>query len=79
MSQKLPVPPFITLTPPPPRAPGLNPVENVWQIMRQNRLSNRVFTSHSDIVDHCCHAWNRLVGQPWRIMSIGLRSRAPAS
>jgi hypothetical protein len=24
-------------------------------------------------VDHCCEAWNKLVDQPWRIMSIGLR------
>ena len=54
-------------------------MENVWQFMRQNWLSNRVFTSHRDIVDHCCHAWNKLVEQPWRIMSIGLRDWAHAS
>ena len=41
--------------------------------MRDNWLSNRVFTSYDDIVDHCCDAWNRLVEQPWRIMSIGMR------
>ena len=23
-----------------------------------NWLSNRVFTSHDNIVDHCCEAWN---------------------
>ena len=79
MSQKVRVPPNITLMPLPPRAPELNPVENVWQFMRQNWLSNRVFTSHRDIVDHCCHAWNKLVEQPWRIMSIGLRDWAHAS
>jgi transposase len=79
MSQKVLVPPNITLMPLPPRAPELNPVENVWQFMRQNWLSNRIFTSHRDIVDHCCHAWNRLVDQPWRIMSIGLRDWAHAS
>jgi len=28
------------------------------------------------MVDHYCHAWNKLVDQPWRIMSIGLRDRA---
>jgi hypothetical protein len=26
--------------------------------MRQNWLSNRVFKSYDDIVDHCCYAWN---------------------
>jgi len=25
-----------------------------WQFMRQNWLSNRVFKSFDDIVDHCC-------------------------
>ncbi|MBE7158236.1 MAG: IS630 family transposase [Rhodospirillales bacterium] len=79
MSHRVAVPPNITLMPLPPRAPELNPVENVWQFMRQNWLSNRVFTSYRDIVDHCCHAWNRLVDQPWRIMSIGLRDWVHAS
>jgi predicted GNAT superfamily acetyltransferase len=29
-----------------------------------------------DIVDHCCHAWNKLTYQPWCIMSIGIRDWA---
>jgi hypothetical protein len=72
-SQKLDIPSNITLLPLPAKAPELNPVENVWQFMRDNWLSNRIFTSYDDIVDHCCEAWNKLVDQPWRIMSIGLR------
>lgn len=79
MSGKLVVPSNITLLPLPPRAPELNPVENVWQFMRQNWLSNRVFTSYDDIVEHCCYAWNKLIDQPWRIMSIGLPHWAHAS
>jgi hypothetical protein len=51
----------------------LNPQENIWQFMRDNWLSNRVFKSFDDIVDHCCDAWNKLVDQPWKIMSIGLQ------
>ncbi len=73
MSARLVVPDNITLLPLPPRSPELNPVENVWQFMRDNWLSNRVFQTHDDILDHCCEAWNKLVDQPWRIMSIGLR------
>ena len=39
--------------------------------MRQNWLSNRIFKSSDDIVDHCCYdAWNTLIDQPWKIMSI---------
>jgi len=30
----------------PSRAPELNPVENVWQYLRQNWLSNRVFENY---------------------------------
>jgi hypothetical protein len=44
--------------------PELNPVENIWQYMRDNWLSNRIFKSYDDIVDHCCYAWNTLVDRP---------------
>ena len=37
---------------------------------------NRVFTDDDDIVGHCCFYWNRLIEQPWRIMSIGMREWA---
>ena len=79
ISGKLAVPDNLTLLPLPPRSPELNPVENVWQFMRDNWLSNRVFSSHDDIVDHCCEAWNKLVDQPWKIMSIGHREWANRS
>jgi transposase len=69
-SKRLVVPSNITLMPLPAKAPELNPVENVWQFLRENWLSNRIFTSYSDILDHCCEAWNKLTDQPWRIMSI---------
>jgi hypothetical protein len=38
----------------------LNPVENIWQFIRDNWLSNRVFKSYDDILDHCCFVWNKL-------------------
>ena len=75
-ARALAVPDNITLMPLPSHAPELNPQENTWQFMRDNWLSNRVFGSYDDIVDHCCTAWNRLVDQPWTIMSIGLREWA---
>ena len=66
----------ISLLPLPPRSPELNPQENIWQFMRQNWLSNRIFKDYDDIVDHCCYAWNTLVDQPWKIMSIAHRDWA---
>ena len=74
-AKELKIPRNISLLPLPPRSPELNSQENIWQFMRQNWLSNRVFKSYDDIVDHCCDAWNKLVDQPWRIMSIGMRAR----
>jgi hypothetical protein len=44
-------------------------VENIWQFMRDNWLSNRVFESYDDILDHCCFAWNKLIDMPWKIIS----------
>ena len=76
MSDRLIVPPNVTLVPLPPKCPQLNPVETIWQFLRDNWLSNRVFTSYDNIVDHCCDTWNKLTAQPWRIMSIGLRDWA---
>jgi hypothetical protein len=72
----LKVPSNIPLIPLPPRAPELNGQENIWQFMRQNWLSNRVFKSFDNIVDHCCYAWNTLIDQPWKIMSIARRDWA---
>jgi len=60
----------------PSRSPELNPVENIWQYMRDNWLSNRIFENLEAIVDACCDAWNRLIEKPWKIMSIGLRKWA---
>ncbi|MDX7953959.1 IS630 family transposase [Lichenihabitans sp. Uapishka_5] len=74
----LTVPDNITLLFLPPRAPELNPQENVWQFMRDTWLSNRIFADYNDIVGRCCEAWNKLVEQPWIIMSIGLRDWAHA-
>ncbi len=76
---KLTVPNNITLLALPPRAPELNPQENIWQFMRANWLSNRIFESYDDIVVQCCFAWNQLIAQPWKIMSISLRDWARTS
>ena len=75
-AKDLKVPANLSLMPLPPRSPELNPQENIWQFIRQNWLSNRVFKSFDDIVDHCCYAWNTLVDQPWKIMSIARRDWA---
>ena len=76
MTERLVVPANITLMPLPARSPELNPVENVWQFLRGNWLGNRIFASYEAILDQCCDAWTKLIDQPWRIISIGLRDWA---
>jgi hypothetical protein len=73
---KLTVPKNLTLVFLPSRAPELNPVEKVWQYLRQNWLSNRVFDTYESIIEAACEAWNRLLAQPETITSIGLREWA---
>jgi hypothetical protein len=64
---------------PPPKCPERNPAANVWQFIRDYSLPNRIFKPYEDILDHCCSAWNKLIDQPWRIKSIGLRDWVHAS
>ena len=75
-TDQLVVPKNLTLVFLPSRAPELNPVENIWQYMRANWLSNRVFETYDAIIDAACDAWNRLIAQPDTITSIGLRDWA---
>jgi transposase len=75
-SGQLVVPKNLTLVFLPARAPELNPVENVWQYLRGNWLSNRVFDTYEAILDAACEAWRKLVAQPEIITSIGLRDWA---
>jgi len=60
----------------PPASPELNPAEQIWQYLRQNYLSNRVFASYDGILDAACDAWNKLLGEVGRITSIATRSWA---
>jgi transposase len=73
---KLNVPDNISLLKLPAYSPELNPVENVWQYLRQNQLSNRVFDSYDAIVDACCDAWNKFAAEKGRIQSIATRTWA---
>lgn len=60
----------------PSRAPELNPVENIWQYLRANWLSNTVFETYDAIIDVACEAWNKLIALPDQIKSIGMRDWA---
>ena len=59
LSHRLIVPPNITLVPLPPKCPELNPQENIWQFMRDNWLSNRVFKSYTVDSGVKCNGFKR--------------------
>ena len=72
----LAVPDNVTLVRLPPYAPELNPIENVWEYLRGNKLAITVFDDYDYIVDKACAAWNFLADDPIRIASITTRSWA---
>ena len=74
--KQLQVPGNITLLSLPPYSPELNPMENVWNYLRQNKLCALVWNSYDEIVTACRTAWNWLITDPHRINSIGHRDWA---
>jgi transposase len=76
---KLNIPSNIVLLPLPPYAPELNPMENVWEYLRANKLSSCVWDDYDAIVSACAQAWRWLINNPDRIRSIGTRVWATVS
>lgn len=74
--ERLIVPDNITLMPLPPYAPELNPMENLWDYLRGNKLSSLVWDRYDTILNACVDAWNFIANDPNRIVSIGTRSWA---
>lgn len=74
--KKLRVPGNITLLSLPSYSPELNPMENVWAYLRQNKLCAQVWATYDDILDACQNAWRFLINDPDRIRSIGSRQWA---
>ncbi|SRR6266404_3220371 len=72
----LTIPENVTLVRLPPYAPELNPIENVWEYLRGNKLAITVFDDYDDIVDKTCDAWNFFEQDPKRIASITTRTWA---
>ena len=70
------IPDNISLLPLLSYSPEHNPVENVWEYLRQNQLSLRVWPGYGAIVETCCQAWKALIAMPERIASIARREWA---
>ncbi len=66
----------ITMLPLPSYAPELNPMENVWDNLRGNKLSGLVYDSYEAKLEAYRQAWLFLANDPDRITSIGTRACA---
>lgn len=69
-SRTLDVPPNLTLVHLPPYSPELNPVEKLWQHLRERFLSHRVLRDLEAVIEGACRAWNGLVAEPGRVRSL---------
>jgi len=74
--ERLPVPDNISLLPLPAYSPELNPVENIWEFLRGNLLSHRIWETYEAILAACRDAWNKLMKMPECIASLARRSWA---
>jgi transposase len=57
-------------------APELNPIENVWEYLRGNKLSNTIYENYDDILEKACQAWMFFANDKERIASITTRQWA---
>jgi len=60
----------------PTASPELNPVEQVWQQLRDNSLANRSYKDYVEIEKSCCDAWTAYVGCEGAITSLCSRQWA---
>jgi hypothetical protein len=80
LSDDLVVPANLTLLPLPPYSPELNPVERVWEHLRDRWLSHRVLADgYAAVLDAVCAAWNALCAEPGRLRSLTSFPWLPAS
>jgi transposase len=76
VTEKLLMPANLSILPLPPYSPELNPVEQIWQQLRQSDWANRCFKGYDEIVEVCCQAWNRFASQPDTIRNLCTRQWA---
>lgn len=69
-SRSLIPPENIRLLPLPPYSPELNPVEHLWDDLREKSFHNRVFQSLDALEDHLCTALQQMGSDAARVKSI---------
>ncbi len=69
-AKDLQVPENIRLIFQPPYSPEVNPVEHLWEKLREKDLHNRVFSSLEELVEVLCQALSELTDEKERLRSM---------
>lgn len=70
MTEDLKIPENMRLIPQPAYSPELNPVEHVWQELREKHLANLALASLDEVIDKVCEGLNQLEDNPERLRSL---------
>lgn len=62
-SRLLEIPENIRLIFQPPYSPEVNPVEHIWEEVREKHFANTIFSSLDNLQDHLCNALSKLSSQ----------------
>jgi len=73
-TDKLKVPSNVSIIELPPRAPELNPVENLWHYLRDHYWANRAYADYEALRQAGVHAWHETCLSPEIIQTV---CRAP--
>lgn len=69
-SDKVKLPKNVTLVSLPPYSPQLNPVEKLWQYLRQHYWSNRVYEDYEELRAAASQAWQKVCLDSKKVKSI---------
>lgn len=69
-AKELVIPENIRLIQQPPYSPELNPVEHIWDEIREKYFHNRIFDSLDSLIEKLCDALNALADDPDLITSM---------
>ena len=64
------IPENIRLIPQPAYSPELNPVEHIWEELREKYFYNRLFSSLDQLIDVLCQGLTALTNEPDRLRSL---------
>jgi hypothetical protein len=69
-AKNLRVPANVRLLPLPPYSPELNPVEHLWDHLRENYFGNETFGTLQEVSDRLCQGFRQLSAQPDLVRSL---------